>query len=692
MSQPVSVQTTAGIAVITVDAPPRNVLSASVRRALFEVIHRATASQRTKALLLVARGKNYIAGPDPDVQEDDGDAPSIGELAAQIEACTKPVVTALQGHVTGPGFEIALAAHYRLADHRAKFALPEIRFGLLPQAGATQRLPRVIAIDHAVELLVSGRPIDADAAKRIRLVDAVAKGPLPRFSVDWIKERLAKKLPPRRASDKPKPRVPADFDQDLIKKIRAAEKKRSNNPAIPKLLDCIEASLTVKFDAAIEMEREAYKSTLASKYSVAMRHVIRAEGRAAIPPTERAAAPAKLKRIGVIGAGRIGRGVVAACLDAGYPVTMVEQNIDRLEEAVEAVIDIYDRDIANERLDAATRDKRVAQLSGTTDPGALSNADLVIEALPDDAQAKRQIFAQIDPIMKRDAILATTTSGLDLDGLAAGTGRAERIVGLHFFPPSYQMRTVEVVLGVETSDKTVATAFDLVTQLRKLPVASAVSDGYLAHRMASALIDSALVLLVQGHEIEVIDAAMEWYGFALGPFKLADAIGLDVLADLQKPHASKPGVKIRTVLSRMVEAGRTGRRAGSGFYRYAPGVAEPEFTPDVMRLFQDQIKGPGKLKRPEMVRRTLAALANQGAFLLHGGIARRPSDLDVLMIQVFGFPRRRGGPMLAAEQTGALRVKRDLQQFTAEAPELWTPAPLWTELMNSNETLGGMNR
>ncbi|MEM6825172.1 MAG: 3-hydroxyacyl-CoA dehydrogenase NAD-binding domain-containing protein [Pseudomonadota bacterium] len=690
MNEPVSVQTSGGIAVLTVDVPPSNVLTARVRFLLVSALRSVQEAGRAHAIVLAARGKNYLSGPDPDTPDVLSEGPSLAELAKELEACTLPVVAALQGQASGPGLEIALAAHYRIADRRAKLSLPEIRYGLIPQAGATQRLPRIVGVDHALDLLISGRALSADAALSVGLVDAVAEGALPRFSLDWINKRVSQGLPPRRASDRAEPLQPAEVDLDRVRTIRAAQKK-GTNPAIPKLLDCIEASRLLAFEAGLEMERAAYEDTLASKYSRAMRHVVRAEGRAVIAPTEGSAAPRRLSRIGLVGAGRIGRGVAAACLDAGYPVTLVESDIDRLEEAVEAIIDIYDRDIAQKRIDEVTHDRRIGNLSGTIDPASLATADLVIEATPEDAQVKRRVFSELDAILRRDAILATATSSLDLDGLAAGMERAGNVVGLHFFPPSYQMRAVEVVLGIDTSDETLATAFDFITKLNKIPVASAVSDGFLAHRMASVLVDAAIVLLLRGHDIETIDAALEWYGFAIGPFKLADAIGLDMLLSLQRPHVSVPGAQVRTVLERIVEAGRTGRRTGAGFYRYASNKPGPVFDQSLKSLYADMVPGKGKLTRADMVRRVLAALANQGAFLVQSGITRRPSDLDVLMIQVFGFPRRRGGPMMAADLTGVLRVKRDLDLFMPEAPELWTPAPLWTELLNGNRTLGSMN-
>lgn len=690
MQQLVSVQKAGEIAVVTIDAPPRNTLTSAVRKQLAEVVENIGRLDGVRAVVLAGKGTGFASGPDPDNVADSVTRPTLSDLNSLIEACPLPIIAAIHGNVFGPPLELALAAHYRLADKRAILGFPDIRVGLPPCGGATQRLPRVLGIDHALDLFLSGRVLSAEDGHGMGLVDAVAQGPLPRFAITWVKSALEAGLAPRPASEKPTP-TPADADIKAIRGIRSA-RGNEGNPAVARLLDCVEASLTVDFAQAIGMERAAFDDCLNSTYSQCMRHSIRAEARAARPPITSPSAPKQLSRIGVIGVGRIGRGVVASCLAAGYPVTLVEQDIDRAEEAVEAVIDLFDREISQKQLSTDERDRRIAQLTATVDVTSLATADFVIEATTEDAGTKRRVFAALDAVMKRDAILATATSGLDLDGLAAGTGRAHHVIGLHFFPPAYQMRAVEVVLGLETTDEAIATAFDFVDRLNKIPLATAVSDGFMAHRMAASLVDAALVLITQGHSIETIDAALERYGFAIGPLKLADAIGIDTLQALQRTPTSQPGQRIRSLMSRLVDAGRMGRRTGHGFYRYsASGRAKPVPDTKIGKLIEGDPPEASRLSRDDIARRCIAALANQGAHLVHDNVAQRPSDLDVLMVQVFGYPRHKGGPMLEADLSGMLDVIRELEALSPEAPELWAPAPLWKDLMDSGLTLASLN-
>ena len=312
----------------------------------------------------------------------------------------------------------------------------------------------------------------------------------------------------------------------------------------------------------------------------------------------------------------------------------------------------------------------------------------MIEATPEEAKSKRRVISTLDAVMKRDAILATTTSALDLDGLAAGTGRSDKVIGLHFFPPAYRIRPVEVVIGVASSDTTVATAFDVVTRLGKIPVATAVSDGYLALRMAAALCDAAVHLLDRGCSIDAVDAAMEGFGLSLGPFKLADAIGLDALQAVARPFRSDGAERIKAVYDRLTGAGAMGRGTGRGFYHY-PGKADPVVNPDLaVAAGAAGGKVPGEA---EIRRRCLAALANQGAHLVQDEVAQRPSDIDLLMIQVFGFPRRHGGPMMASDLAGLVRMKRDLDAFARDVPELWSPMPLWADLIGGKKTFADLN-
>ncbi len=688
MDQPVSVQTTGGVAVLTVDQPPNNALSAAVRAALSRALAHVAQDPVVRAVVLAARGRGFASGQDPDDAEDAAAEPGLAALADRVEACPKPVIAALHGPVAGPGLELALAAHYRIADRRATFGFPAVRLGLTPGAGGTQRLPRLIGAEHAVDLLTSGRMVSAGDAEAMHLVDAVAKGPLPDFVLGWIREGLADGLAPRPTRALETGLQPVDHHLEVVKSVRAALGGGKSN-ARGAVLDCLEASLLLPYEAAIEKEKAAYEDCLSAPQSRALRHMARAEQRTQTPPLERPAKPRKIDRIGVVGAGRIGRGVVAACLDAGYPVTLIEHDIERLEESVEAVIDLYDQEIEAKRMDELTRDRRIGLLNGTTDPATLAGADLVIEAVPDDPAVKRRVFATLDAVMKRDAILASTTSTLDLDALAAATGRARQVVGLHFFPPAYRMRAVEVVVGAAATDPVVATAFDLVRRLGKIPVASAVSSGYVALRMAAAFVDSALFLMARGAAVERIDAALSRYGFAMGPLMLADAIGIDMLRTIERGPGSATAVLAEDVFGRMMKAGRIGRRAGRGFYRY--GAKTPTPDPKIAALFGRLPRGATPPSDEEILRRTLAGLANRGAQLVQDGVAQRPSDIDVLMVQVFGYPRTRGGPMMAAELVGLLRVRRDLDGFAADAPELWQPAGLWTDLLNRGEGFEAVN-
>lgn len=689
MHQPVSVQTTGGIAVLTVDSPPSNALVAEVRASLARAVAFVGQDPEVRAVVIAARGRGFASGADPDDAADGAAEPGLAALADRIEACPKPVVAALHGAVAGPGLELALAAHYRIADRRAHLGFPEIRLGLTPGAGGTQRLPRLIGAEHAVDLLGSGRMISAGGARTMHLVDAVAEGPLPVFVLDWIRERLAAGLAPRRTRRLTEALHPVEHNLDVVKSVRGSLDGADAAARIA-VLDCIEATLLLPYEAGIAKEKAAYEDALRSDLSRALRHVVRAEARAQKPPIDTPAKPRRIQRVGVVGAGRIGRGVAAACLDAGYPVTLVERDIDRLEEGVEGIIDIYDQEIAAERMDELTRDRRIGQLSGTTDPAALAGADLVIEATPEDAKVKRRVFATLDAVMKRDAILATTTSGLDLDGLAAGTGRPQQVLGLHFFPPAHRMRGVEVVIGVETSDAVVATAFDVAARLGKIAVASAVSEGFVTLRMAAALVDAAVLLLARGCAVADVDAALVRYGFALGPLMLADAIGIDALAAIDRRHDTESGALVRGALERLVRAGRTGRRAGRGFYRYG-GSRGPVPDSKLSGAFGRARRARTRMPEEEICRRCLAALANQGAHLVEDGVAQRPSDIDVLMIQVLGFPRRRGGPMMAADLAGILQMRRDLESFAPDAPDLWQPAGLWTDLLNRGEGFASLN-
>jgi 3-hydroxyacyl-CoA dehydrogenase len=690
MHQPVTVQVAGGIGVLTVDNPPNNALDANVLSHLDRALDAMAEKSDLKALIIAARGRSFASTSDPILAGGKADVLTLAKVCAKLEDFARPVVAAMQGDVDGQGLELALAAHYRLADRRARLSLDGVRIGLPPGAGGSQRLPRLIGVHQAIDMLMAGSQVAAKDAVEIGLIDGVAAGPLPVFSMNWVKAALAEGLGPRRTRATREQLEPAKTN--LAQVQRAREGLPASALTVHRaILDAIEAAIILPFDVATTKELAIYEDCAKSAESLALRHVLTAEVRASQAPTETAVTPAKITKVGVVGGGRIGRSVAVAGLRAGYEVTLVETDIDRLEEAVEGIIDLIDQEISQKRLSSDDRDSMLGRLAGKVDIAAVTGVDLVIAATAEDAETKRRVFAALDAVMQRGAVLATTSSRADLDGLAAGTGRADAVVGLHFFPPAHRLRTIEVVLGVGTSDKTMATAFEFAKRLGKVPVATVVSDGFIAYRMFSAMLDAALFAYVQGTPIEDVDRAIEAYGFPLGPFRLADALGIDEAERLQPAHSSALGLRAREVLSRLVADKRLGRQRARGFYIHQRGGAPSRSDPELADLMQGLVSNAKPMAPGHIRRACLSALVNQGAAILEEGIAQRPSDIDVLMLQVFGYPRFKGGPMMDADLTGLLRVRRDLGRLSRDFPELWTPQPMFDELIKNGEAFASLN-
>ncbi len=693
MGRPVTVQSTEGLSVLTIDHPPANALSAEVVGALSEAFSEVVASPETRAIVLAARGKTFPSGIDIADFDDPSRTAALADLCHAIEGSEKPVIAALHGTVFGGGLELAIAAHYRIADRRAQFGMPDVALGQSPGAGGTQRLPRLVGAAAAIDMMVTGKGVTAANAQDLGLVDAVADGPLPIFTLKWVKAGLSKGLPSRptrgdlgKLSDQPK----------ALSAIEARRKAVKPGPvnAAEKILDCVQAALLLPFDAALTFERTAFEDLVSAPGARALRHVVQAEQRTKEAPLDEPAEPLPVARVGVYGAGVSGTGIATACLDGGFPVTLVEPDLDRLEAAVDNIIDIYDRQQKRGRIDAQTRDTRIARLTGKTDPGALADADFVIETMPEDAATKRRAFGALDAVMKRDAILATNTATVDIDGLAAGTGRAAQVVGLHFMTPAHVLRLVEVVVPVETTDSVIATAFALAQKIGKVPILSAVSDGFVADRVHGAYHQSAEYLVEAGASIAEVDAAMRAYGFPMGPFQMMDLAGLEDGGARSERYARVGSAPTRLATA-FIERGRVGRRAGRGFYAYdKKGQAvsgDPEAGSIVSEVRALSGKSAREINAEEIQRRCLAAMANEGAKIMGEAVAQRPSDIDLAAILGFGFPRWRGGPMMAADLTGLLRAKRDLDGFSADDPVFWSPAPLFADLVKNGRRFGDLN-
>ena len=691
MNSPVTVQRTEGIAVLTIDHAPANAMSAPVRAAFLDAFEAEDANPETRAIVIAARGRAFASGPDPAEYERPQRQPVLGDLTDRVEAAETPVIAALHGHVLGGGLELAMAAHYRIADRRAELGMPDIALGMGPGAGGTQRLPRLVGPGLAADMLLTGRRIDAGSAVRTGLVDEIAEGPLPVHTLKTVLGWLGQGLSPRPTAAMSGKLRPAREHLDQL----ALRRKKLGNMrllAFGKVLDSIEATILLPFEAGKSFERAAFEDLVASPDSRALRHAHIAERRTVIPPLDAPAEPLKIASVGVLGGGLMGSGIAAACLDAGLPVTLVEPRVERLEAGVDNIIDIFDRQVARKRLNAEARDARIGRLNGQGDFGALAQADIVIEATTEDADVKRRVFSELDAVMKQGAVLATTTSTIDIDGLAALTRRPEAVLGLHFVPPAHVIRLCEVVIAVDTSDAVIATAFAFLRRIGKLPVAAGVSEGYVAGRVVGACAHAAEVMVADGAPIEAVDAAMREFGFAMGPFEMADLSGLDqAIARRTRFDASAPGIA-----ERLLGIGRIGRRVGRGYYSYSPDQKMPQVDDDVSAILAEMraLRGtPLREFSPEDIRRRcLAAMANEGARLVDEGIAQRPSDIDIAMIAGYGFPRFRGGPMMHADLTGLLRVKRDIEAFSDSDPGFWALSPLIVELVKYGRTFADLNR
>ncbi len=696
MHKPVTVQSARGVAVLTIDKPPVNALDHTVRSALAEAVDEAIADPDYQAIVIAARGRTFPAGAD--LRELDAGVadPDLASLCRKVEMSPKPVFAAMHGTVLAAGLELALAAHYRIADRRTRFGLPDVNLGLLPGAGGSQRLTRLIGPAAATEMMLEGRQIDVARAEALGLVDIVADSGLPQFTLGYVARVLKSGTGPRRLGETDVMLQPAKEHLDWLKNRRDGVKTGPDS-APARILDCVEAALMLPFEAALALERTAFEDLVATDTSRALRHVFLAEQAVRRPPVPPGTEPRRIDAVGVVGAGTMGTGIAAACLSAGFHVTLVEADIERLEAGVERIIDIFEREEARGRIDPEQRQGRLDRLKGTVKLDALAGADLVIEAVTEDAAVKRRVFSALDAVMKRGAILGTNTSYLDIDGLAAGTGRSPDVLGLHFFAPAHVMRLLEVVVAMDTDDAVIASAWEFAHRMKKIPVAAVVADGFIANRCLSAYRKAAEFLLEDGASIMAIDTAMRAYGFPMGPFEVADLSGLDIAwARRQRLAPDRdPSERYVRIADRLCELGRMGRKIGRGYYRYEQGarrgVADPEVTAIVAEERGLRGVSARKFKAEEIRNRCLAAMVNEGARLLEEGIAARPADIDLCMIHGFGFPRSKGGPMMAADLTGLLGVKRNLEDYAREDPAFWIPAPLITELVKNGRGFSDMN-
>ncbi|MEX0590817.1 MAG: 3-hydroxyacyl-CoA dehydrogenase NAD-binding domain-containing protein [Xanthobacteraceae bacterium] len=665
------------VAVVTVDNPPVNALSTAVRQGLLDSFRQLAGANDVDAIVLTGAGRDFIAGADLREMTIPVIDPSLPAALAAMESCPQPIVAAIGGSALGGGYEVALACDLRIATPDAVVGLPETKLGIMPGAGGTQRLPRLTGVAKAIELIADGRRMKAKDAAALGMIDKLIEGALLAEAI-----RIAPTTAKRRLSEeKVKTPDPAEVDAAAS----AALKRAKGAKRIDVAIQMIKNAATLPFEKSVAIEREEFLRLRESDEAKALVHLFFAEREVRKVPGLGAQKPHDIKRVTVIGAGTMGAGIAVAFADAGIPVSVIERDASAAAAGTERVRAIYKRQVESKRIAADKADERFARISVADDWSTVGAADLVIEAVFEDMNVKADAFRKIDSLASPDALLATNTSYLDVDAIAAATRRPERVLGLHFFSPAHVMRLLEVVRGKATAPDALATALEAARKIGKLPVVAGVCDGFIGNRIFAMYRRHAEYLAVDGAPFEAIDRAVENYGFAMGPFAVSDLAGLDIAWVMRKRRAAKrdPNERYVEVADRLCEQGRLGRKTGRGWYLYPEGGKRVP-DPEVSALFEAERVAKGIVARnfseDEIVRRLLSVMANEGAKVLADGIALRASDIDLVFVNGYGFPAERGGPMFAADLRGLRDVLKDAEVAAQGGGAGSEPAPLLVEL------------
>ncbi|KAA1182402.1 3-hydroxyacyl-CoA dehydrogenase [Rhizobium tropici] len=636
-----------GVLVVTIDNAPVNALSADVRGGLMATLEHAEKDGAVAGVVLTGAGNSFIGGADikefgkPPVE------PFLPDVISRIEAFPKPVVAAINGVALGGGLEVALACHRRLATPGAKLGLPEVKLGIVPGAGGTQRLPRLIGIAAAIDMIANGRVVPGAEALKLGIVDRVSSDTLLADAIADIKTINASSLCRTGLLLVPSATTEA-IDRAAADALRKARGQRAPAEAVR----LVRLAATAPLSEGLAEERRTFIELRDSDEAAALRHVFFAERAAGKVEGLETVAPRRIETIGIVGTGLMGSGIAVSALNGGYRVIGVEQTIEAADKGRERITGLLDKAVQSGRLDAAGREDRLGRLTVTADMPQLAQADIVIEAVFDDLTVKTELFQRLDTIVRADAILATNTSYLDPDLIAAATQRPARVVGLHFFSPAHIMRLLEVVNCKETAPDVLATALALAKRLGKLPIVSGVTEGFIGNSIFSAYRREAEYMVEDGALPQEIDAALEAYGFPMGPFAVFDMAGLEIAWARRKRQAAtrNPSERYVAIPDWLCEAGRFGQKTGRGWYAYPDGkrTVDPEVTAMIEAARTEKGIVPKRFTADEIVSRLLKAMVDEGDALLSQGIAARASDIDLVMINGYGFPASKGGPMFAA--------------------------------------------
>lgn len=680
------------IAVITLDNPPVNGLGHATRAGIVDGIDRALANAAIRAIVLTGAGHRFSGGADirefntPKALQE----PSLHTVIRRAEEAAKPVVAAIEGLAMGGGLELALGCHYRVAKVGAQIALPEVKLGILPGAGGTQRLPRTVGLERALDMIVTGAPVMSEKLGDTKLFDRVIDGDLLPGALDFARGI---------ADERPLPKVrdltvdhpdAAAFLQAARQKVAAASK---NFPAPLRCVDALQASVSREFDHGLAFERDLFLELVDTPESKALRHAFFAERAAAKIPGIGADTPLRpIRSAAVIGAGTMGAGIAMNFANAGIPVTLLETQQAALDKGLAGIRRNYEATMKKGRLTQEQLEQRLSRISGTLSYEDVAGADIVIEAVFEDIAVKETVFRKLDQVMKPGAILASNTSTLDLDRIAGFTTRPQDVIGTHFFSPANVMKLLEIVRGRHTGADVLATVMALAKTIRKTGVVSGVCDGFIGNRMVEQYLRQAFFLLDEGCLPEQVDAAIERFGFAMGPFRMSDLAGNDIGWYIRKRRrVEKPDVVYSAIGDKLCELGRFGQKALKGWYDYQAGDRKAYPCDDVNAMIVAHSAQIGVQRREigddEIVGRLVYALVNEGAQILDEGIALRASDIDLVYLTGYGFPLWRGGPMFYADTVGLGKVCEAMREFAQGLhPDAWKIAPLLARMATEGKS------
>ena len=681
------------IAILEVDNPPVNPLSSGVRAGLAEYIAKANEDDAIEGIILTGAGRSFIAGADISEFGQKSDGPDLHTALKDIEFSKKPVLAAINGTALGGGLETALVCNYRMGTEKAIVGLPEVNLGLLPGAGGTQRLPRLIGPSQALKMMLAGTPMSAKKALQQGVIDAISENSLIDDAIVFLQEKIGSEEHPK-VRDKNEKVLEARGDDNVLAEAKAlAAKTRRGQFAPGQIISCVEAAINEDdFDVGMKKESEYFLECLMNPQREAMIHIFfgeRAASEISDIPTDTPLLP--ISSAGIVGSGTMGGGIAMNFANAGIPVLVLDQDEKNLERGMGVIERNYQMMVDRGRMTPEQKDMVLGLITPTLSYEDLANVDIAVEAVYENLELKQEIFKSLDAVTKDHAILASNTSGLDIDAIASSTNRPGKVVGTHFFSPANVMRLLEVVRGKESSNETMATVMSIGKKMGKAAVVSLNAPGFIGNRMLAGYTYQANMLLLEGALPNQVDSALESFGMSMGPFRMMDLVGLDLgwrarkLADMETPLANK-------ISDALCEQDRFGQKTSKGFYNYSEGSRAPNAAPENEPIYKE-ISEQNNIKRreisdQEIIDRCILALVNEGARILDEGVAQRSGDMDIVYINGYGFPIWRGGPMFYANQLGLSEVINKMNDFSELDAHFWKPAPLLRKLADESSTFG----